>query len=79
MLLLAILLMNGSEAHINANEIVAMIEARPADDPLKRYVPDARCIVITTDGKEYTTREECARIEGRLHALLDKQGRKRGQ
>lgn len=66
MWLLVVVLLNGSEARINPREIVSMLEARSADDPMKRYASEVRCVIITTDGHEYTTREECDAIEGRL-------------
>ena len=69
MLLLVIILMTGTEAHLNPKEIVGFLEAREADDRLKHYSPEVRCIVLTTDGREYTTREECVSIEKRLHEL----------
>jgi len=66
MWLIVIVLLNGSEVRLNPSEIVSMVEARDANDPLKRYTPDVRCIVTTTNGVEYATREECTAIEDRL-------------
>jgi hypothetical protein len=67
---LVITLLNGSEVRINPREIVSMIEARDADDPMKRYTAEVRCVVETTDGKNYTTREECPSIEARVNTLV---------
>jgi hypothetical protein len=69
LLLLVIVLMSGTEAHLNPNEIVAILEARDADDPTKRYTKEVRCVIQMSNGEEFTTKEECASIEKRLHEL----------
>lgn len=72
MLLLVIVLLSGTEAHLNPQEIVAFLTARDADDPMKHYTAEVRCIVQMSNREEYTTREECASIEKRLQELRDK-------
>jgi hypothetical protein len=72
-LLLVIVLLTGTEVRLNPQEIVALVEAREADDPLKRYSPEVRCIVETTDGKDYATKEECHSISVRLDELKARQ------
>lgn len=69
MLLLVIVLLHGGEVHLNPNEIVALIVSREAHDPHKQYADDVRCVVAMTDGKLYTTREECTSVEARLGKL----------
>lgn len=69
MLLLVIVLLTGTEVHLNPQEIVALVETREADDPLKRYAPEVRCVVETSDGKDYATKEECVSIGARLDEL----------
>lgn len=69
MLLLVIVLLTGTEVRLNPQEIVALVEARRADDPLKRVQPAVRCIVQTTDGKNYATKEDCTSIGVRLDEL----------
>jgi len=71
MWLLVIVLLNGSEVRLNPKEIVSMIEAREADDPLKRYTGEVRCVIETTNGQSYTTREECPSIEARIRDLFE--------
>jgi hypothetical protein len=67
--LLVVMLLNGTEVHLNPSEIVSLIEARAADDQAKHYTADVRCIVTTTDRREFTTREDCQDIERRLLAM----------
>lgn len=66
MLLLVIILLSGTEAHLNPQEIVSLLEAREADDPMKHYTPEVRCVVVMTNNREYTTKEDCQSIEKRL-------------
>lgn len=72
MLLLVIVLMSGTEAHLNPHEIVAILEARDADHPLKNYAPEVRCIIQMSNREEYTTREECSSVQKRLRDLMTK-------
>lgn len=69
MLLLIIVLLSGQQVLLNPNEIVSLIEARKASDPLKRYAPEVRCVVYTTGDQEYATKEECNSIQRRLDDL----------
>ena len=71
MLLLVIVLLTGTEAHLNPREIVSLLEARDADDPMKHYTADVKCIVVMTNNREFATREKCASIEKRLHATIE--------
>ncbi len=66
MLLFVIVLLTGTQVHVNPHAITALLEARNADDPLKRYPPDVRCIVRLSGDQEYTTQEECSSIERRI-------------
>lgn len=73
MILLVLTLLGGSEVHLNPAEIIALVEARDADNPLKKYAADVRCVVIMSGGQQYTTREECQSIERRLKAIRERQ------
>lgn len=66
MLFLVIVLLTGTEAHLNVLEISAILQARDADDQMKHYTAEVRCIVQMSNHKEYTTAEECSSVEKRL-------------
>ena len=70
--LLAITLLNGSEAHIAPRHIISIIEARHADDPGKHYTDKVKCIIQLSDNKTLTTEEDCGSIEKRLQELAQK-------
>lgn len=71
-LLLTILLLSGTEAHLNVQEVVAIIQARDADDPMKHYTDDVRCVIQMSNREEYTTKEECKSIEKRLNEIRER-------
>lgn len=71
MVLLVVVLLSGIEVRLNPHEIVALVEARKAEDKLKHYAPEVRCVVEATNGRSITTREECSSIEKRLQAIKD--------
>jgi hypothetical protein len=70
--LLVIVLLDGREAHINPRHIVSITEARDADDPGKHYTDKVRCALSLSDGKLFTTEEECDSIDARLHEIAAK-------
>jgi len=70
-LLLVIVLLNGTELRINPHELVSLVTAREADDPEKRYTAEVRCVIQTSNGGEFTSAEECSSIERRLQALKE--------
>jgi hypothetical protein len=67
--LLIIVLLSGSQLHVNPNAVAALVTAREADDTAKRYTDEVRCVVQMVNGKEYTTREECSSIELRINEM----------
>lgn len=69
MALLIIVLLSGSQLHVNPNAVAALVTAREADDTAKRYTDEVRCVVQMVNGKEYTTREECSSIELRINEM----------
>lgn len=71
MVLLVIVLLTGTEVHINPRAITALLQAREADNPMKTYAPEVRCIVRMANNQEYTTQEECSSIENRINALKE--------
>ena len=66
MALLIIVLLSGSQVHVNPHAVAALVTAREADDTAKRYTDEVRCVVQMVNRKEYTTREECSSIERRI-------------
>ena len=72
MFLIVIILLSGQEVHLNPREVIALIEARQADDKLKHYAPGVRCVVETTGEHQYTTKEECSSIQKRLESRQER-------
>lgn len=72
MLLIVIVLLTGTKVFVNPSEISALVQAREGEDPLKHYAPAVRCVVEMTSRHEFTTTEECASIEKRIHELKEK-------
>ena len=69
MLLLVITLLNGLEVQLNPHEIVAILEARRGDDPLKRYAEGVRCVIQMSNNQHYAIAETCASVRERLQEL----------
>jgi hypothetical protein len=67
--LLIIVLLTGAQLHVNPNAIAALVTARDADDTMKRYTDEVRCVVQMVNRKEYTTKEECSSIELRINEM----------
>jgi hypothetical protein len=68
--LLVVVLLNEAKVYVNPDEIVALVQARDADDPLKHYAPEVRCVVQMAN-QQYTTREECAAIQKRMNEIKE--------
>jgi hypothetical protein len=67
--LIVLVLLNGSQVFLNPQQITALVEARDLDDPMKRYTADVRCVVQMTGNVQYTTKEECRSIEERIRQM----------
>jgi hypothetical protein len=69
MVLLIVVLLTGTEVRLNPSEITALVQARDADDPSKKYTPEVRCVVQMANNAQYATTEECNSIENRINTL----------
>jgi hypothetical protein len=65
------MLLDGREAHVNPRQIVSITDAKDADDVGKHYTEKVKCVVSMTDGKMFTTAEDCDDIEKRLHEMVE--------
>jgi uncharacterized protein YlzI (FlbEa/FlbD family) len=58
--------LDGREVYLNPRHIVSVITARAPDDPGRAMHPDVHCAISLSDGKVYTTKENCTSVEHRL-------------
>jgi hypothetical protein len=70
--LLLLVLLDGREAYVAPRQIVSITEAKDADDPGKHFTRKVKCVISMTDGKIFSTAEDCDAIEQRLRELADK-------
>lgn len=66
------ILLDGREAYVAPRQIVSITDAKYAEDPGHHYTDKVKCVVSMTDGKVFTTVEDCDTIEQRLHELAEK-------
>jgi hypothetical protein len=69
--LLLLTLLDGREAYVAPRQIVSITEAKNADDPGKHFAKEVKCVISMTDGKIFTTAEDCDAIERRLRVMAE--------
>jgi ketosteroid isomerase-like protein len=70
--LLLLTLLDGRTAYVAPRQIVSISDAKDAEDPGRHFTAKVKCVVSMTDGKIFTTVEDCDAIDARLREMAER-------